>query len=448
MIPIIEFQERALTGQVMKSDEFDLEFAMKVRDLATRYDIQYNPEELIVDDDTADAVFQAGVELLSDIGLYHLDTERVIKFAREEVEEIAREYRENPSKHTFGRGKDEVTVAYRTSTDSRPPTLYAGSSGVAQQEWFASFVQSFAQEKSIEAMGICAGLGQLGNIKPKAGTLSEIHVGLWEQARMREVLERVDRPGMHCGLLATVSSAAGTMAMIGPGLREAHNTQIGVHIIPEQKLNWNQLLMAQFCRERGIQPWQSAMSMLGGLCRNAAEAAVGIVANMLGQLAYANGQLCSVFSSQMDGKSGTAPTLWAMSAAARAAERNIKVAIGGCPSALPLSKTPFILLQTVTMAAVYTGSGMAYSWIAGNTGIEARYAGEAMKAIAGMERNKANELANALMNKTAEHVNEVKGNRTYFTEVYDVESVQPRPDFIDILERAKEELGQCGVPYR
>ena len=126
MISIIEFQRRSLTGPIKKSDEFDIEFSMKVRELVAKYNIKYNPEELIVDDATADAVFQAGVELLADIGLYHLDTERVVKFTKEEVEVLAREYRENPSKHTFGRGKDEVTVEYRAGADTRPPTLYAG----------------------------------------------------------------------------------------------------------------------------------------------------------------------------------------------------------------------------------------------------------------------------------------------------------------------------------
>jgi len=74
MIPIIEFQQRSLTGPVMKADEFDLEFSMKVRELVAKYDIRYNPEEIVVDDVTADHIFQAGVELLAEIGIYHVDT--------------------------------------------------------------------------------------------------------------------------------------------------------------------------------------------------------------------------------------------------------------------------------------------------------------------------------------------------------------------------------------
>jgi len=164
MISIIELQKRALSGPVMKSDEFDLEFSMKLRELVAKHEIKYNPEMFVVDDATADAVFQAGVELLAEVGLYHIETERVVKFTQEEIETVAREYREKPSKHTFGKGKDEVTLEYRTGADKRPPTLYTGPAGVADEEWFSLFVQSFAQEEAVKAMGIFPGLTKLGDV--------------------------------------------------------------------------------------------------------------------------------------------------------------------------------------------------------------------------------------------------------------------------------------------
>ncbi|MFO8010482.1 MAG: monomethylamine:corrinoid methyltransferase [Dehalococcoidia bacterium] len=445
MIPIIDFQERSLTGPVMKADEFDLEFSMKVREMVRKYDITYNPEELVVDDSTADAVFQAGVDLLAEIGIYHMDTERVVQFTKEEIEQIARERRENPGKHKFGQGKDEITVEYRTGADTRPPTLYSGPWGVAREEWFEPYVQSFVQEETVEALGICAGLGKLGNRQIKAGTLAEIHAGLWEQNRIKEVLEKSGRPGMHLGLLATMSTPAGIMAMIKDGLRGPHNTHIGVHIVPEQKFNWNQLVLAQFCQDRGIVPWQSANSMIGALCRNPEETAVTLIANMLGQMSYGHGPLCSLWASHLDGRAATWQSQWTYSAAARASERNIKIAVGGCASGV-LAWTPYTLLQGAAMVALYTASGYTYGWICGNTGIEARYLGEVMRKMAGMERGKANEVIKAIMKAMESHAGEVKGNTTRFNEVYDLDTVQPKQEYIDYLERAKEEMAGCGVP--
>jgi methylamine--corrinoid protein Co-methyltransferase len=188
MIPLMNFQERALNGPVMKSDDFDLAFSSKLRELVSNYDIKYNPEELIVDDATADAVFMAGVDLLADVGLYHLDTNRVIKYSREEILEFVNERKEHPGRAVFGLGDDEMTLAYRTGDDTRSPTLYAGSWGAVDEELFIPLAQSFAQEEMNEGMGISCGLARLGNIEAKAGTLSEIHVGLWEQRQLQEVL--------------------------------------------------------------------------------------------------------------------------------------------------------------------------------------------------------------------------------------------------------------------
>lgn len=448
MIPIIDFQKRALTGPVMKSDEFDLALSMKVREMVAKYDIKYNSEELIVDDATGDAVFQAGVELLAEIGLYHMDTERVIKFTKEEIEGFAGEYRENPSKHTFGRGKDAVEIAYRTGADTRPPVLYAGPGGVAEEDWFAAFIQAFAQEEAVKAMGIAPGLEKLGNIEPKAGTLSEIYVGHWEQKQIKEVLDRVGRPDMHCGLLSTVSTVGGTMAMIGPGMREPHNTQIGVHVIPEQKLDWTRLILAQFCQDRGVSPWQSAMSMIGGLCRDAADTAVVLVANMLGQLSYAQGPLCSLFTNHMDGSWGTPSALWAYSAAARASERNIRVCIGGvaaCTTGLGMIEAQ--LLHSAAIAILNTASGMSYCWIAGPTGLDARLLGEVMDVTAGMKTEKARELIKAILKKVDEAQRGGPMLNVPFPDMYDVETVRPKSDYEAMLMRAKDELARLGVPY-
>ena len=80
MIPLIDFQNRSLNGPVMKPDDFDLEFAMKVREVVEKYDIKRFPEELVADESTGDAVFKAGVEVLAEVGLYHLNTQRVVRY--------------------------------------------------------------------------------------------------------------------------------------------------------------------------------------------------------------------------------------------------------------------------------------------------------------------------------------------------------------------------------
>ena len=447
MIPIMEFQERSLKGPVKKSTEFDLAYAKKVRELVGKYEIKYDPEELIVGDATADAIFQAGVELLAEVGLYQLDTQRVIQFSEEEVKQVAAEYRENPPKQVLGKGKEKITVEYRTSEDKRPPILAGGPAGSIDEAWFEPYVQSFVQEETNRALGIGGGIASVGGVVPKAGTLSEVHCGLWECKKLLEILDRVGRPGMHLGLLCTVSTVGATMAVVRPGLREPHNTQIGIHIIPEQKMDWARLLLAQFCEERGITPWTSCMSMVGALNRDGAEAAVGIVANLLGQLSYGHGTTASMFSNHLDGRWADAETQWAFSGAARASERNIRIpVIGVCGGMETVWRTQAAMYQAAAMAVSNTASGFCYAWIAGHTGLETRLMGEIMDAVAGMERDKANGLLKKVLEVAWQKVPETSAPRS-FPDAYDLKTVQPKPEYQKDYETVKENLARLGVPF-
>ncbi len=446
MLDIMDYQERSLNGPVMKADEFDMSLAMKIREIVAKYEIECDLEQLIVDDKTADAVFHAAVELLETAGVYQMDTQRVIQFTKDEIYEVAAFYKKEPSTAYFGKGDDEMVIEYRTSDDKKPPVLYGGPPAVAEQEWFSAYVQSFAQEKSVKGLGILPGLAVLDGMDPKAGTLAEIHVVMWEQARIREVLERVGRPGMNLGLLATASSVGAIFEAIRPGLREAHNTQIGVHLMPELKLGWEALIKAHFCRDRGINPWQSSMSMIGGLCRNSADVAVTMVANGLVQMSYGRGPTCSFFPNHLDGSWGTPKSMWAFSAAARAAERNIKVVVGTCTCGSPW-RTPVSLMHAAAVAAINTNSSMAYAWITGHTGLEARLIGECMNAAAGMDRAKANELALKIMARVDEEKKKLESKDAVpFPEVYDIETVKPKPEYEANMMKIMDELANMGYP--
>ncbi len=446
MIPITDFQDRSAKGPVMKADDFDLDFAFKVRDLVAQHEIRYDPESLVVDDRTADAVFHAAVDLLAEIGLYQMSTERVVQYDRAEIEKIARESREAPACVTLGKHPDKMTLRHRKGSDTWAPTNYAGPAGVAEKDWFIPYVQSMAQEECVRGIGICPGLAQLDGTLPKAGTLTEVQVALWEQEALREALKRAGRLQMSLGLLCTASTPSGTMAVMEAGYRDAYNTQIGIHIMPEQKLSWNPLLLAQYCEIKGIEPWQSSMSCIGGLCRDAAEVAVTMVANALGQLSYAHGGTMSYFPSHLDGTWATRDSHWAFSGAARASERHLGLAVGTSISGdVKAWRTPLTLWQSAGVVAVYVASGLSYAWIAGHTGLEARLIGQMMDACAGMPADRANELAQKIMRK----VDELLPTATKpipFVEAYDVETVRPRPQYEAGLQRVMDELTRLGMP--
>jgi hypothetical protein len=449
MIPILDFEKRSLRGKVMKAEEFDLAFAMKLRELIERHRISFDPDQLIVDDETADAVFNAGVDLLAEIGLYQLDTQRVVEYTREEVLALAAERMARPARVTLGRGDDEMTIAHRTCDDPRPPSVYVGAAGEISEEEFVPMMTYYTREKRIEGMGIAGGITKVGDVVPKAGAPTEVYCGLWEQARLREVLEAVGRPGMSLGLLCTVTTASATMACIDGEFRGPHNTHIGVHIIPEQKINWERLVLAQFCEERGIVPWQSSMSMIGVLCRDGAEAAVGLVANVLGQLSYAHGPMCSVFPNHRNGSWATPACIWAISAAARASERNIGLAIGsGVVGSIEWVRTPIAVLQSAAQCLTHTKSGLAYAWLAGPGIQEIRQSAELMEYACRLSRGDAMELVRKILIRIDELAPTIERNtRTpSFRDFCDLETLEPLEKHRAVSERGREELIRLGLP--
>jgi len=448
MIPLMDFQQRSLRGKVMKAQDFDMAFAMKVREVVSRHGVSHDPEQLIVDEDTADAVFNAGVDLLAEVGLYQLDTQRVIEYTRDEIVAMAAERIAEPARVKMGRGADEVTLAYRTADEKRPPSLYVGAAGAISEEEFIPLMTSFARERRIEGMGIAGGITQVGDVVPEAGTLSEIHCALWEQERLREVLEAVGRPGLSLGLLCTASTASATMECVDGDFRGPHNTHIGIHIMPDQKVNWERFLLAHFCQQRGIVPWQSAMAMIGALCRNGAEAAVALVASILGHLSYGHGPICSVFPTHIDGRWATRDCIWAISGAARASERNIGLAIGGVMvGSMEWAGTPITTMQEAAQCLIHTKSGVAYSWIAGFGSHEAIHSADLMEYACQLSRDEANDLAGKILTRIDEVApNFERATRVpTFVDFYNLETIEPLPEHMAVFEQAREELARLGV---
>jgi len=241
------------------------------------------------------------------------------------------------------------------------------------------------------------------------------------------------------------------MHCLSRGFRGPHNTQIGVHVIPEQKIDWDRLLLAYFCADRGIVPWQSAISLIGALCRDGVDAAVGMTANVLGHMSYARGPMCSLFPTHIDGNWSTRESIWAASAVMRASEQNIRLAMGsGVCGSYPWAGTFVGILQQAVQALVYTASGFSYSWLAGASPFEANLTTDIMEEAAIRGPQWAGELAGTIMDRIDELLpgETPRENIVTFKEIYDLESIEPKPGYRSTLDRAREELIRLGAPLK
>lgn len=95
------------------------------------------------DKELCDKLFNAGLDMLVDAGVYCIDTGRVIKYTRDEVLQAI----ENAPDHfQFGEGKEAHNVTPRSYKDSTAPIIQGGPTGSpCSEELFLPIHQAYAR---------------------------------------------------------------------------------------------------------------------------------------------------------------------------------------------------------------------------------------------------------------------------------------------------------------
>lgn len=453
MLTFVDFQKRSNEGPLMTSNEFDLMLSKKAREIVKRYGLRkLNTENIIADDETADKVFQAGVDFLAEVGVYNTDTQRVIQWTKEEVLELAADYKNNPRVFTLGKGDDEITIRPRTSTDTWAPVLMGAGGPIFSQKAFAPCIKAFAQEKCVKGLTAAGNMPVVDGVLATKGLPGEIYCSIWEAENQTKALEEAGRPGLFRGLVCTATSLGAIMASFGPGKFEPYNTLVGIHIMPEQKVDWERLNTAYALEALGIYPWSSAMSMVGGLCGGPGGAAMCTVANLLAQLSYGHGPWCNVSLNDMAGSSKNRDVLFGRSLAQRAVERNVGVAFGTmCNDTVDATCHEEAILGSIAIALTGIASGMAIQWFSGTTPLTARLHDEVSNNVSGIEPEKVNRMLDNILVKITELQTKYAGNvlplnKRIFPAVYDIETLKPHPDYLEAVKNSVEMLKECGVP--
>lgn len=455
MIPIVEFQNRSLSGPMMKMDEFDLMLAKKVRQLVKKYGLKYDPEKLIVDDQTADAIFNAGVEMLAEIGVYNVDTQRVIKWTTEEIWEMVTDYKKNPRTVTFGRGEDLITIKPRTSKDTWAPPLLASANHVAfKPEHLIPHMQIYAREKDVQGFVVAGGVSSVNGVDSQKGRPGEIYCSIWETNAQTEALQSVGRPDMFRGYVPLATTLGAILASFDSGMLEPYNSTIITHILPEQKVDLEKFNISFVCEQRGISPEVTAMSLLGGLCGGPTGAAIGCIANLLAQISYSHAKLGGIWFNDMAGRAISREALWAFSAAYTAVERNFGLATHTVcvdHGSYTISSQEEGIIGGVMLAITTTACGAALNECGGTTLQTYRIHADVMKGIAGMDKESVNKMLQKLSAKVDEMIAAADGHKLSYYEqtvpsVYNLETLEPKPEYLNACKRAIEILEECGVP--
>jgi methylamine--corrinoid protein Co-methyltransferase len=440
-----EIVDRTMTGPIMKEDEFENEFfPTKIAEIVAKHKIEYDPEEPIMSDPgMADEIFQAGLELLVEVGLYCKDTKRIVKFTEEEIKEVIRTRK---SEVTFGKDRDAITLKPRAPGDKQHPyTFFPAGILTRDVSKYKQYASTTAQEPTCDGL-IPVPLAGIGDIKPTSGTPTETLLALTEAQIMNEVATWVGRPGLFLGFPMSATTPIALMNVFASGLYNKYNSCMPVHILQEMRFNHDRLNLAFYAQQHGIVPWISSCAVLYAYITGPVQAAVEIIAHTLGMMAFSDGSFAQGMSNTVDGLFAGPDIWWCNSAAALAAERNLNVPwiSFGCMGHQvgPLTDESWYAIAAACITACI--SGMEGMWlVGGTTGLEARWGGEITRAAAGIKVSDGV----AMIKEIAKKYKEPKHMPIPLKELYDLKTLRPTKEFLDQYKKFTKIFKDMGLDY-
>lgn len=452
----LELCERSHTGEKVTKDEWDMDYIIDtVRDIVDDYEFDWDKQVIIPEDDRLfDDMFAAAKQMILKTGVYNMSTQRIIKFSEEEIDEGIRNMK---TELTMGEGKDAYTLVARGVEDRREPAIWAGNPGCPTPEsLYYPIIKSVAKEPVIDLM-TCGSLVDVDGYAVKSGDPTEIIAVRRELQYLHRALAEVGRPGM--GLLAAESAVteAGDLAAANEKRLRPCDSHL-IAMFNELIIDNGNLVRAASSLDYGMKNASLACTMVGGLGGDAPGSTVVMIASILAAnlICLADYHLCHPIHIQ-DVATTARGCLWLQAVLCQTFAKKAP-AIIVCdlwPSSGAMTKE--LLYEVAANSIVVTvcgghleGLGAANGNEPNGTGLEVRLMGEVGKAVArqGMTRKEANEIVLKLLEKY-EHVFRMEGGNkgVRFDEAYNMETIEPVPQWQQMYEEVKAELTKMGIQF-
>ncbi len=441
--------DKAENGPVLEEKDWDIKYINQaIKELIQKYDIRWDAETMVpADDALADRLFEAGMELARETGVYCLETKRQMKWTQDELDWILSTA---PDEETIGLGDDSVTIRHRTPDSDKPITTVGGPYGTpVPEELFVPIMASYAQESELDYIDN-ATLSTTHGRPIKAGSPWEA-VGCWQEAQLSfEVLELVGRQGMPIGCAEDSPSEIGELATCTYGgfrLTDWHHASF----ISELKVAYAELTKAMHYQHTGAFAHNFYNTIYGGYVGGADGLAVAIVAGVILMKATLNGTTFNPGPSHAHLSCNTFPAMIpSLSLGFQAISRNSKLLTSSFPRPVGGPVTKELLYESAAMAiatvpagcSILEGIQSAVGRIEGHvTGLEAKFLAQVGRACEGMTRAEADPLVRKLVPLFAESQKlGVAMAGKHFTDAYDVETIQPTPEWQAMYEEVCREM--------
>ncbi len=439
------------TGPFMRESEFDLKLIKTVFNLVTKYGIKFDRTELVPSDNNLpDNVYQAALDLLTEMGVYNQSTERRILLSTEEIVEAVASA---PKEIVLGDGQDATTVRVRAVEDSSPCIMIGGPTGTpTSEEYHQLILQSVAQEPLVAGIG-SGSVATLHGQPIIPGSPTEILAARRDAIVAREAISNAGRPDMHIHDVSSPLTCAGKMASISESVGMRSSDALLVSQLPELKTDYDQLSRVAHLQNENVNIVDLMTPLIGGLGGGAEGTAVVTVAShLVGVILYhATHHYMGHMSLQWSHNTGPLG-LWIQSVSGQSIARNTHIISFNdiYPRAGLGSSQMLIELAAGALVGAVCGLHQHGVGCTGgvktdhSSGLESRFQIEVAHAALGMGRNDVNKLIINLVSKYESDLASPAQGKS-FSEVYDLESLEPTEEWQSIYKKVSDMLLKEGL---
>lgn len=404
------------------------------------------PNDRSIDKD----VFEAGLRLLLEVGLYIVELGTVAKVSEEEVLDALKSVK---SEVRLGYGADLRTLSLRKPSSGGKPFIFGGYAGTpTPEEVFKPSALSYALEPLVDALDH-GSLTSTAGLSLARSAPSEVEATLTELRLLREAVEEAGRPGLHLLACETSMSAVANAAAMASGLLRRSDAQL-IPILNEMKVGYDQLLKAYIGSLYGVHNAALVDPIVGGFARGAAGSAICAVAEVLASIAIYGASYVLIHPYHIHLKATSArECLWVEGVLGLVGER-LRVPLvgdvwpangGGCTEMLYEIAANAIVASSCGLNLL--GPAPANGEKPHGSGLEARLMAEVGMVAASLKLEDAAELAKALL-RCYEHSLRNPNPGLPFSELYDAGRRSPSPHWVSAYGRVKEELAEMGLKLK
>lgn len=449
----IEVIRRAESGEPIKEAEYDRKIGRCALELVKRYDIRYTPECVIPENDgLADRLFEAAVSLFLELGVYCTDTQRIIRFTREELDWALSHA---PKEVLYGREEETVALFPRKVEDRRPPVcLFSAVGAPVSEESFVPIARSYVQEPLADTYSGPLITSYKG-LAVTSGSPVEVEAAIWNTRMLREASVQAGRPniGIH-NFQSTGERTDATIASAQEKFGAYPGDGLLVAAIAEMKVDFERLKKVAFLRHSPYVQGGLYGPLMGGYAGGPEGTAICLLAHhFLGLLVY-SAQRHNAFPIHIHHVCNTTrEMLWLVSVVGQALARNTDLisAANAFMAAGPCTEMVADELCAHAIAATVSGWHLNPAAVAKNrhpfrcSGMECRIHAEVghRTALSGLTRKEANRLLLRLVSSYEKQMADAPIGKT-FAECYDVKELRPTDEYESLYEKKKGEWESLG----